>query len=85
MPYINKCFRREIDRWLELMPPTMASLGVLNYTITKLLLKFEPISYQDFNALVGVLECVKLELYRRLVAPYENWKKESEGDIYPED
>ena len=64
MPYINKCFRKEIDRWLELMPPTMASLGVLNYTITKLLLKFEPISYQDFNALVGVLECVKLELYR---------------------
>ena len=67
------------------MPPTMASLGVLNYTITKLLLKFEPIPYQDFNALVGVLECVKLKLYRGLVVPYENWKKKSEADIYPED
>ena len=38
-------------------------------------------SYWGGN-LVGVLECAKLELYRRLAAPYEDLKIEDNGDVY---
>jgi len=31
---------------------------------------------------VGVLECAKMELYRRVAAPYEDKKKEENGDVY---
>jgi hypothetical protein len=39
-------------------------------------------SYFSYNEVVGVLECVKLEMYRRLVAPYEDRKCKENGDVY---
>ncbi len=36
----------------------------------------------DFNALIGVLESAKLELYRRMIAPYEDVKMKENGDCY---
>lgn len=59
--------------------------GALNYAITRLLheaygLQDRP-HYQDFNAAVGVLESVKLELYRRHAAPYEDAKIAENGDV----
>jgi hypothetical protein len=56
--------------------------GVLNYTITELLLYTHPQSYKEFNALVGMLECCKLEFYRRAVAAYEDEKIKDNGDVY---
>jgi hypothetical protein len=59
--------------------------GQLNYVITLLIdryLRFFGISYQHLNAVIGVLECVKLEFYRRLVAKYEDQKCEENGDVY---
>jgi hypothetical protein len=32
--------------------------------------------------LVGVLECAKQELYRRILIPYEDAKIELNGDVY---
>ena len=62
--------------------------GELNYLLTFLVNQYlfrhgETPSYTDYNEVVGVLECMKLELYRRLIAPYENKKKEQNGDVYP--
>jgi len=31
---------------------------------------------------MGALECAKQELYRRLIAPYEDQKLAGSGDIY---
>ena len=59
--------------------------GVLNYCITSLLnevLKTNGLKYRNINELVGVLECAKLELYRRVASPYEDEKKDSNGDVY---
>ena len=39
-------------------------------------------TYSDYNAVMGVLECIKQELYRRLVVPYENKKITENGDVY---
>jgi len=38
--------------------------------------------YTTYNEVVGVLECAKLEMYRRAVAPYEDEKIAENGDVY---
>ena len=38
--------------------------------------------YTHVNEAVGVLECAKLELYRRVAAPYEDEKIAENGDVY---
>jgi len=82
MPYITKKDRERLA--LKCKP---ATVGELNYVITRLIdmyLGYNSFHYADINAVVGVLECVKLELYRRLAAPYEDKKKEENGDVYKE-
>jgi hypothetical protein len=58
--------------------------GELNFAITQLLLNYLDggMSYTAINEVIGVLECAKLELYRRVAAPYEDKKKEENGDVY---
>jgi len=56
--------------------------GILNWTITSILLATEPKRYKDFNKLIGVLESCKLEFYRRAVAVYEDEKIKENGDVY---
>lgn len=72
------------------MPTTT---GQLNYLITSLCnayLKqrntdetygFIGPSYGAINDIIGVLECAKLEYYRRMAAPYEDKKVLDNGDI----
>lgn len=66
------------------------SPGELNYLVTKLLLMHLDVfskrdlvnaDYAQYNVVVGVLECVKQEFYRRWVAGYEDMKREVHGDI----
>lgn len=58
--------------------------GEVNYLVTKILLAWLGRSprYQDYNAAIGVLECIKLELYARRVRPYEDEKCAENGDVY---
>lgn len=59
--------------------------GELAFKITKTLLAYlgpKP-RFSDFSEALGVLEATKLELYRRMIAPYEDAKKEENGDVYP--
>lgn len=80
MPYITE-YRRDIVE--DSNEPLSA--GELNYLITNLLLTYEQVqgkSYQTYNDMVGALEGAKLELYRRRVAPYEDTKIATNGDVY---
>ncbi len=80
MPYISKEEREWISRG---HPPV--SVGQLNYCISTMISNFineYGFNYSIANGVIGVLECAKLELYRRLVAPYEDEKKEIHGDVY---
>jgi hypothetical protein len=81
MPYITQQARDKLDAGTR--PP--ATPGELNYKITQILLDFvgNYADYARYNAVIGVLRCAELELYRRLVAPYEDEKKEIHGDVYP--
>ena len=86
MPYISDLDKPRIDEELvdvlELLNNSKYTIGDINYIFTKILLATNPIKYVDFNALVGVLECCKLEFYRRAVAAYEDEKIKENGDVY---
>ena len=59
--------------------------GQLNYRITKECIKYITIlgaTYKTFNEIIGVLECAKLEFYRRQLAAYEDQKRNQNGDVY---
>lgn len=81
MPYIDSTARLEMK--YDGRPPKTA--GELNYSITMLInayLTRQGESYATYNELIGVLECAKLELYRRQIAGYEDLKMGLNGDVY---
>lgn len=81
MPYIDKQAKLDMD----LMIRDEKTVGELNYVLTRTILNFldrTPKKYQNYNDVIGVLECAKLELYRRMVAPYEDGKCLLNGDVY---
>ena len=87
MPYIKQekrpLFTKEIEalvKKLEEQPLTEQD-GDLNYIITSILkLLYKP-RYFNCNRAIGVLEAIKLEYYRRVVAPYEDTKIKDNGDV----
>ncbi len=79
MPYIVKSRRRTLTNDEPRTP------GELNYLISCLArdyVRHHGASYSVFNEVIGVLECAKLEFYKRQVGPYEGGKIEENGDIY---
>lgn len=96
MPYINRHQREHLDDLLENLMIGIHTLtdekgkhitpgpGVYNYVFSKLL--SVPYGYQTsygkVNEAIGILECAKLEFYRRIAAPYEDVKKDENGDVY---
>jgi hypothetical protein len=81
MPYVDADSRERLDGG-----GSPGSAGELNYVISKLvdayLARRGAPRYADFNEAIGVLECAKLELYRRLIAPYEDVKLREHGEVY---
>jgi len=77
MPYIKQ---KDRGIWAPSTP------GELNFQITKMvdafIQKTGGVNYTNLNTAVGVLECAKLELYRRIAAPYEEVKMGENGDVY---
>lgn len=81
MPYIPQ-ERRHLLNDTSNKPITS---GELNYVISQQVRSYIAMrgpSYSTFNDIVGVLECLKLEVYRRIVAPYEQKKLEVNGDVF---
>jgi hypothetical protein len=80
MPYITETERHIVDRegpWTQ---------GQLNYALTmecrNYIERNGGLSYRAISEAIGALECCKLELYRRLAAPYEDQKIYDNGDVY---
>jgi hypothetical protein len=92
MPYIKQERRDKFDSWINNLVAAIlftAELngggvaGDLNYTITKLIkLVYDGREcYQNYNEIIGILECCKLEMYRRAISSYENKKIIENGDV----
>jgi hypothetical protein len=61
--------------------------GEMNYLFTRIIneyLSSNGKSYQNINDCIGALEGAKLELYRRIAAPYEDEKIKENSDVYAE-
>lgn len=85
MPYIKKEEREEIDEIVALYAYHLKYDGHLNYFLAKLFLKLMRVNggirYNKAKEFIGELECAKLEIYRRWISPYEDEKKEENGDV----
>lgn len=81
-PYIDPDVRPKIAYTL---PPGL-SVGELNFVLTDIVDQYigPAVSYDKINAAIGVLECAKQELYRRVAGPYESRKQTENGDVYIE-
>ena len=87
MPYIKPKDRPKYDKVLteiiEMLKaqPVERVDGELNYCVTRIMKGVYPPKYFNYNRAVGVLECIKLEFYRRMVGPYEDIKIKESGDV----
>jgi len=81
MPYIIRKLRGPA------LKAGASNVGELTYVLTRTVLDYlartpDPPRYRDYAEVLGALESTKLELYRRVVAPYEDKKCEEDGDVY---
>lgn len=84
MPYIHPDTR--VDLFTVDDGPCPKHAGELNYILTEILVEYinrKGLRYSTLNEVIGVLECCKLELYRRIISPYEDRKITENGDCYP--
>ena len=86
MPYIPQNDRVHLDKYIKelvaIINTSSKKEGMTNYIITRLIMGgLFPVCYADYNGAIGVLECCKMELYRRKVALYENKAMVDNGDI----
>ena len=81
MPYIKPDRRKAILAGAKPQDP-----GELNFAITALVDRYleakGEIRYAHLNEVIGAIDCAKLELYRRVAAPYEDRKITENGDVY---
>lgn len=82
MPYIPYDIRAKLDDGSQ----SPATPGELNYLLTQIVLDYLPgmPRYEDYNAVLGVLAAMQHEIYRRMVAPYEDIKRAENGEIFPQ-
>lgn len=85
MPYVDQEARKQLN-----VGAVPRKAGELNFVITKACLRYlrnlegpgRKLGYQDFNDVIGALECAKMEIYRRMISPYEDVKKTENGDVF---
>jgi len=81
MPYIPQSEKLRVDQ-----DNLITTAGQFNYALNQLIsiyIEQNDFNYQTSNDIIGAMECAKLELYRRLVAPYEDKKILQNGDVKP--
>ena len=92
MPYITDNYRKELDNLIDEFTskvkeihektPTQTRDGLINYSLTRILNQvYADARYHDYNEIIGVLECCKLEYYRKYTAPYEDIKEDANGKV----
>lgn len=85
MPYIKDYEREAYKNTVEALANQLSIMpcGHVNYVISKIVTEIfrKDQSYTCANMLIGVLDCVKLELYRKHIGLYEDKKATENGEI----
>ena len=83
MPYITEDSRHRINSHLGQLNNDICSEGELAYTIFKLMVMFNgsKSTFISISNVLGVAECAIDEYKRRILHPYEDKKRQDNGDI----
>lgn len=84
MPYIPQK-DREASPFID--EPTAETAGELNYLVSRAASRFiglKGASYQTFHDAVGALRDAAVEIERRFVGPYEESKRQQNGEVFKE-
>jgi hypothetical protein len=90
MPYITKEEKEQLEPLAAKLGQLAFSPGQLNFIFTTIIHEYiknigaanmTRLKYGYINEVIGALECCKLELYRRVAAPYEDKKIAENGDV----
>jgi len=82
MPYIKKKRRKECDKVVDAMIDSdILADGDLNYILYKYCKVNVTPSYNNLKNFCGELRQCATEIERRILAPYEDLKKEENGDV----
>jgi hypothetical protein len=93
MPYIKEELRDKLDDSIEQLledlyykVPSEELDGVLNYTLTRILVgahqrHTDTVRYKSINSMMGTLECMKQELYRKVAVWYEELAELKNGKV----
>lgn len=85
MPYIDKESRVKFTKAIEEIGNNISSVGEMNYVISMICKSYidkNGKSYKIFNDLMGIISGVDKELYRMVIAEYEDQKIEVNGKVY---
>lgn len=88
MPYIPQAARVLLDPTLP-QPDDWApeNAGELTYVITRIIVNYLTFEgaprFQQFSDVAGALHYAQTELDRRMQFPYEDRKRQENGDVYP--
>jgi len=79
MPYIPEVNRRNLQNGAR----SPKNAGELAFVIYDDALRYigPNLTFLKCATVMGALICVALELYRRVIAPYEDRKREENGDV----
>lgn len=82
MPYITNTEKKILEH-PSVYPETV---GQLTYVLTRSALQFKHVQgklqFVTVALVMGAFFCAALEFYRRVAAPYEDTKREMNGDVY---
>lgn len=84
MPYVDPAARKRLQVYETTTLPQTP--GELNFVFSRLIDRVlgHTLSYDKINTVIGVLECCKLEAFRRIGANYEDRKIAENGDVFLE-
>jgi len=82
MPYLKEPDRRHSLTDGTALPQDGAELNYLICDIVDSFLRDKGLTYARLNEAMGAIECAKLEIYRRVAAPYEDQKATENGDVF---
>ena len=86
-PYINKAHRPAYGAVLDALPDEFTATwpGDVAYLLTQILLRYvgdTAVGYSSHAMVLGILESVKLEYCRRVLAPYEDEARDRNGEVF---
>ena len=82
MPYLQDPTHRDRLILGEDLPQNGGDLNFMICDLVESFLYRKGLTYANINECAGAIECAKLEIYRRIAAPYENGKATQNGDVF---